>query len=131
MSDTALDRGGPIVRRMLVGARLRRLRTEQGITREQAQVGPAGVAQQAVQPGEGGQASMASTQAAHASPAGHHRGDALRAVEVTGAGLHPAPSVCGIATSPTSHLARSPASVAGLRPGSVTDGVTRVGPEPS
>jgi transcriptional regulator with XRE-family HTH domain len=36
MSETALDRGGPIVRRMLVGARLRRLRTEQGISREQA-----------------------------------------------------------------------------------------------
>ena len=28
--------GGPIVRRMLVGAQLRRLRTEQGISREQA-----------------------------------------------------------------------------------------------
>src|ERR671937_17368 len=28
--------GGPTVRRMLVGARLRRLRTEQGISREQA-----------------------------------------------------------------------------------------------
>jgi transcriptional regulator with XRE-family HTH domain len=36
MSETTLDRGGPIVRRMLVGARLRRLRTERGITREQA-----------------------------------------------------------------------------------------------
>jgi transcriptional regulator with XRE-family HTH domain len=28
--------GGPTVRRMLVGAQLRRLRTEQGLTREQA-----------------------------------------------------------------------------------------------
>ena len=36
MSETALDRGGPIVRRMLVGARLRRLRIEQGLSREQA-----------------------------------------------------------------------------------------------
>jgi transcriptional regulator with XRE-family HTH domain len=36
MTEIATDRGGPIVRRMLVGAQLRRLRTEQGISREQA-----------------------------------------------------------------------------------------------
>jgi hypothetical protein len=37
MTEIAPERGGgPIVRRMLVGAQLRRLRTEQGITREQA-----------------------------------------------------------------------------------------------
>jgi transcriptional regulator with XRE-family HTH domain len=36
MTEIAPDRGGPIVRRMLVGAQLRRLRTEQGISREQA-----------------------------------------------------------------------------------------------
>jgi transcriptional regulator with XRE-family HTH domain len=36
MTEIAPDRGGPIVRRMLVGAQLRRLRTEQGLSREQA-----------------------------------------------------------------------------------------------
>jgi len=37
MTEIAPERGGgPIVRRMLVGAQLRRLRTEKGITREQA-----------------------------------------------------------------------------------------------
>jgi transcriptional regulator with XRE-family HTH domain len=36
MTETQSDWAGPTVRRMLVGARLRRLRTEQGLTREQA-----------------------------------------------------------------------------------------------
>ena len=36
MAEFGSDRGGPTVQRMLVGARLRRLRTDLGLTREQA-----------------------------------------------------------------------------------------------
>ena len=36
MAEFGADRGGPTVQRMLVGARLRRLRTDLGLTREQA-----------------------------------------------------------------------------------------------
>jgi transcriptional regulator with XRE-family HTH domain len=36
MTEFGSDRGGPTVQRMLVGAKLRRLRTDLGITREQA-----------------------------------------------------------------------------------------------
>ena len=36
MTDTRAQTGGPTVQRMLVGARLRRLRTDMGLTREEA-----------------------------------------------------------------------------------------------
>src|SRR5215213_6537901 len=36
MAEFGSDRGGPTVQRMLVGAKLRRLRTDLGLTREQA-----------------------------------------------------------------------------------------------